>query len=82
MNINQDIINMYFKNHVTAPNGNVLSKEGFEILANWCERQWWWERFARYNDLKSDWRESDYMSDPYVFAITVYNLLVGDDSER
>jgi lysozyme family protein len=78
MRITHDIVNKYFQKRISASDENVLTKEGFVKLADWCLSQWWWDKFAYNHDLKSDWRTSDYMNDPYVFALSVYSFLNND----
>jgi hypothetical protein len=76
MTTTHDIVNDYFQNKISVPGGTLFSKEGFVMLADWCEQQWWWDSFVLLNDLKPGWRTSDYMSDPHVFALSVFDFLV------
>jgi len=75
MIITRDVINNYFNALIPLPNKNVLSKEGFEALADWSEQQMWWQEFARYNYLKANWRSS-YMGDPHQFAISLFRFII------
>jgi hypothetical protein len=81
MTISHDIVNNYFQKEIAVPGGTFFSKEGFVLLADWCEQQGWWDSFVLLNDLKSDWRTSDYMCDPHVFALSVFEFLVNEVDE-
>ena len=51
MFISQEVINNTFCKMVPIPNGNVFSNEGFEVLAEWSEKQKWWHEFVELNSL-------------------------------
>jgi len=76
MIITYDIVNNYFKKCLSVPDVNFLSVEGFTILADWCERQSWWETFVCLHEFKTNWRVADSRNDPYLFALTVFRFLV------
>lgn len=73
MAITQDMINDAFCKRIPYPNGNVLTTEGFQVLADWSEQQEWWLEFTRLNGLGHCWRES-YMGNPCMFALTVFRF--------
>jgi len=75
MLITHATIDTYFEQQVSPPAGTVFSKAGFELLADWSVRQEWWGAFVRKYELSPDWRESSYMNDANVFAISVYTFL-------
>jgi len=74
MLISQVVINDTFCKLIPYSNGNILTNEGFKLLADWCEKQEWWHEFARHNGLGHFWRNS-YKSDPYWFAITLFKFI-------
>lgn len=75
MIITHEIINNTFCELIYIPNKNVLSEEGFVALANWSERQEWWQEFASHNNINSDWRNSS-MGDPHLFALTLFRFII------
>ena len=75
MSINQEIINDTFCRLIPYPNGNIMTIEGFEVLANWGEQQEWWQKFVWMNDLDQNWR-STYLGDPYVFALLLFRFIM------
>lgn len=74
MAISRDAVNRYFGALVALPDGNVLSKEGFLVLADWSEQQEWWWDFALLHALAEDWRTTS-MGDPNNFALTLFRFL-------
>jgi len=74
MSITQEDINNTLCKMIPIPNGNVLSTEGFEVLAEWSEKQEWWNEFVELNSLGHYWRRS-YKSDPYWFALTLFRFI-------
>ncbi|MFZ2948546.1 MAG: hypothetical protein WA003_03575 [Desulfuromonadaceae bacterium] len=74
MAITREIINNTFCEVISLPNGNVLSKEGFVVLADWSEQQEWWHEFAKLNNMEHDWRSTP-MGDPYQFALTLFRFI-------
>ena len=69
-----DRINGYFNRFTELPNGNVFSPAGFAALAEWSQRQPWWEYFAVLHHLEGNWR-STAMGDSNLFAINLYAFL-------
>ena len=74
MSITQEDINNTLCKMIPIPNGNVFSIEGFEVLAEWSEKQEWWNEFVKLNSLGHYWRRS-YKSDPYWFALTLFRYV-------
>src|SRR5262249_39380132 len=56
--ITHDLINDYFNQFKGLPDRNIFSPEGFATLAEWSERQPWWNEFAVRNSLGADWRST------------------------
>lgn len=71
MSVTQEDINNTLCKMIPILNGNVFSIEGFEVLAEWSEKQEWWNEFVELNSLGHYWRSS-YKSDPYWFALTLF----------
>jgi hypothetical protein len=74
MVITREVINDYFCRLISPPSGNVMSQEGFKVLADWSEQQEWWPGFAMRFGLGVNWRSSG-MGDPYNFALTLFRVL-------
>ena len=74
MLITQEIINNTLCNIISMPNGNIFTIDGFEMLAEWSERQEWWKEFVELIKLGPHWR-SAYKSDPYWFAIMLFHFV-------
>ena len=74
MSITQEDINNTLCKIIPIPNGNVFSTEGFEVLADWSEKQEWWNEFIDLNSLGHYWRRS-YKSDPYWFALALFRFI-------
>jgi hypothetical protein len=74
MTITRDAINQYFSDMISLPSGNILSNDGFVALADWSERQVWWNDFVKLHHIGTDWRTST-MGDPYVFSVALFRFL-------
>jgi hypothetical protein len=74
MAITRDDINDFFCDLIASPGRNILSNDGFALLADWSEQQDWWQDFFNLHVKGADWRNS-YMGDPCWFALTLYNYL-------
>jgi len=72
--ITYDCIIGYFSRLTRLPERNIFSPAGFAALAEWSERQPWWNEFAMRNSLRADWR-STHMGDSYLFALNLYRFL-------
>jgi len=75
MAITRDVINDFLCDLIAIPGRNVLSNEGFVLLADWSERQDWWQDFSKVHCMGADWRNS-HMGDPYLFALTLFRFLL------
>jgi len=75
MAITRDDINDFFCHLIASPGRNILSNDGFALLADWSEQQDWWHDFSIMHCLRDDWRNSK-MGDPYLFALTLYKFLL------
>jgi len=71
--ITHDLINDYFNQFKGLPDRNVFS-EGFADLAEWSERQPWWDEFAVRNSLGADWRSTP-RGDINLFVLNLYRFL-------
>jgi hypothetical protein len=67
-------INGFFNQLTELPNQNALSPAGCEVLAEWGERQPWWDSFAVHHRLGGDWRSTP-MGDSYLFVLNLYRFL-------
>lgn len=74
MLITLEVINTTFCELIPVPVNNVLTKDGFNVLADWSEQQEWWQEFAKINGIGLDWRNS-HMGDPYLFALTLFRFI-------
>ena len=72
--ITHDLINDYFSQFKGLPDRNVFSPEGFADLAEWSERQPWWDEFAVRNSLGADWRSTP-RGDSNLFVLNLYRFL-------
>jgi len=71
MLITRNVINEFICELISSPDINVLSNEGFVVLADWSEQQDWWQDFAKLHRIEKGWRSS-YMGDPYQFALALF----------
>lgn len=75
MAITRDVINDFFCDLIVSPEQNILSNNGFALLADWSEQQDWWQDFSKVHCMGTDWRNS-HMGDPYLFALTLFRYLL------
>jgi len=47
MAITRDDINDFFCDLIASPGQNILSNNGFDLLADWSEQQDWWQDFSK-----------------------------------
>lgn len=77
--ITYDCIVGYFSQLTRLQDRDIFSPAGFAALAEWSERQPWWDSFAVHHRLGVDWRSTP-MGDNYLFVLNLYRFLNSPDS--
>lgn len=71
--ITMSTIDVFFRKLCALPECNVMSPAGFSALAEWCERQEFWGKFAAEHRLGAEWRAGN-LGDPNAFALAMYRF--------